>query len=174
MISSGGIVTVVVALAFNLITASLQLVQVETDENYSETSAWYRISRGKIKEGLIPKAIRLLDKIRIISLNFNFIAAEVPSESSNSVYSVKINLSPFLDFSCTCPWGEYRARPCKHVLAVAFYPLRFLYDIKEERIVTRETTISYSDYEVYQILTIVHRALNKAAFLRVRRGESYI
>jgi len=89
---------------------------------------------------------------------------------------VKIILHPnelLIDFSCTCPWGEFRARPCKHVMATVLYPLRNIFKLDESKIVKRDNYIIYSDSKIGLILTSIHEALNKSAYLRVKLGKAF-
>ena len=45
------------------------------------------------------------------------LVADVPSESDpNVTYTVTIYMP--LDFDCSCPHGQHRFNPCKHVYAV--------------------------------------------------------
>lgn len=161
----------------NLIFVALQLAQMNIDDpNYCETTAWYTPNGKKAREGLIPKAIRLSKSVKIKDKTEYSIIAKVPSETADKEYDVKIILNldnPLIIFYCTCPWGEFRARPCKHVLAVIFKAISEVIEIDENKIIYDEGFISYADEQVYQLLTAIHNALNKSAYLRVKMGEPY-
>jgi len=162
-------------LALNLLLTARRLYEVKTDEKYLETTGWYSYKRLSLREGQIPKAIKLLKKLTVLEITDKSIIAEVPSESSDETYTVKVLVEPleYIDFYCNCRWGEFRARPCKHVLATTIYPLKDVLHIREELIVREESFIGYQDWDTYRILTMVHTALNKAAYLRTRLGEAF-
>lgn len=161
-------------LALNLLLTARRLYGVETDEKYLETVGWYSHNRSNLREGQIPKAISLLKKLTVLEITDKSIVAEVPSESSDKTYTVKVIVVPleYIDFYCNCKWGEFRARPCKHVLATTIYPLKDVLNVREELIVRGESFISYRDLDTHRILTMIHTALNKSAYLRTRLGEA--
>jgi hypothetical protein len=162
---------------FTFLAIVTELSQVRIDDpKYCETTAWYSYRRGRLQEGIIPKAIRLLDCVQLLEVTPLSAVAKVPSESSDKTYDVKVILrpdEPLIDFSCTCAWGEFRARPCKHVVATVFYPLKDILDVDESKVVRRDDYIVYSDWKTGLILTRVHEALNKSAYLRVKLGEAF-
>ena len=159
----------------NLLITVENLYRTPVNDLYLETAGWeYR--RGlNVKEGLIPKAIRLLKNTIIKEITPLSIIGTVPSESSNKTYTTKVLIDPdtLIEFSCNCQWGEFRARPCKHVLATVFKPLEHLLNIREDLIVKTSNYIAYQDYNTYTILSAIHTALNKAAFLKVKLGENF-
>ena len=162
---------------FTFLAIVTELSQVRIDDpKYCETVAWYAYRRGRLQEGIIPKAIRLLDEVKVLEATPLSLFAEVPSESTNETYEIKVLLNPdkpLIDFSCTCAWGEFRARPCKHVVATVLYPLKDILDVDESKVVRRDDYIVYSDWKTGLILTRVHEALNKSAYLRVKLGEAF-
>jgi len=72
-------------------------------------------------EGVFKKGLKLKDKVVIRRTSFDGdnweLVAEVPSESSPDTSKYTVTIYMPLDFECTCPWGVYRFRPCKHVYA---------------------------------------------------------
>jgi uncharacterized Zn finger protein len=99
---------------------SFELVNAATlpvGKGYKPTSYLYTKDE---KEGVFKKGLKIKDKVVVRRMSFDGdnweLIAEVPSESSPGVkYTVTIYMP--LDFECTCPWGTYRFRPCKHVYA---------------------------------------------------------
>jgi hypothetical protein len=113
---------------FGLILASQMIgtVFMPVGKDFKPTSYLYarRKSWGRIKEekGVFGKALDLKDRVRIVKVTMEFVGGElvarVPSESKpGEYYTVKLAIP--IDFECSCPWGQHRYNPCKHVFATA-------------------------------------------------------
>jgi hypothetical protein len=102
-------------LLFELVNVSA----IPVGKDYRPSSYLYaRTGKG---EGVFKKGLMLKDKVMIRKMVFDGdnweLVANVPSESDpNTTYTVTI-YTP-LDFECSCPHGQYRFNPCKHVYAV--------------------------------------------------------
>jgi uncharacterized Zn finger protein len=84
-------------------------------------STFLYTKRGE-REGVFAKALRILKENKAIVKKLTFdgdnweVEAIVSSDSSNQEYTVRIYVP--LDFECSCPHGQHRFNPCKHVFAV--------------------------------------------------------
>jgi hypothetical protein len=112
---------------FALILASQMIgtTFVPVGEGYKPSSYLYVRRRvwGKEREekGVFGKALELKDRVRIVAVTLGTLGGElvarVPSESRpGEHYTVKLMVP--VDFECSCPWGQHRYNPCKHVFAV--------------------------------------------------------
>jgi uncharacterized Zn finger protein len=100
-------------LLFELINVST----IPVGKGYRPSSYLYY----KAGEGVFAKALKLKDRVTVKKLVFDGdnweLEAEVPSETSpGTKYTVTIFVP--LDFECSCPHGQHRFNPCKHVYAV--------------------------------------------------------
>jgi hypothetical protein len=113
---------------FGLILASQMIgtAFMPVGKDYKPSSYLYvrRRSWGREREekGVFGKALDLKDSVRIVSVSVGILggelAAVVPSESRpGEHYTVKLAVP--IDFECSCPWGQHRYNPCKHVFAAA-------------------------------------------------------
>jgi len=113
---------------FGLILASQMIgtLFMPVGGDYKPSSYLYvrRRSWGREREekGVFGKALELKDRVRIVSVSLGILGGElvarVPSESTpGEYYTVRISVP--IDFECSCPWGQHRYNPCKHVFAVA-------------------------------------------------------
>jgi hypothetical protein len=105
-----------VRLMFELVNVST----IPVGKNYKPSSYLYAQRRRGEEEGVFKKGLKLKDKVVIRKMTFDGdnweLTAEVPSESSPDVrYTVTIYMP--LDFECSCPHGQFRFNPCKHVFA---------------------------------------------------------
>jgi hypothetical protein len=130
---------------FGLILASqmISVIFAPVGKDYRPSSYLYatRRSWGRIKEekGVFGKALELKDRVRIVGVSVEVMGGEltarVPSESKPGEYYI-VKLAIPIDFECSCPWGQHRYNPCKHVFATA---LRVL----EEAGVTADYNLVY-------------------------------
>jgi hypothetical protein len=94
------------------------LVQVRPGPDFKPVSGWHAKTYPREEPGVLAKAVALAKDVRVVRVSDVAVEAEVPSESTpGKVYRVKIYLFPLFDFECTCPHGEHRFNPCKHVVA---------------------------------------------------------
>lgn len=151
---------------------------VVVDPEYKETVGWYAYRRGRLVEGIIPKGIRLLKNIEDIQITPISLITEVSSERSDDVYTVKIFLDlekPLINFECDCKWGQYRLRPCKHVVASIIHPFTLMdLPISENDLIYGESYIIYRNTDVYKFLTQLHKALNISAYLKAKENLKYV
>jgi uncharacterized Zn finger protein len=125
-------------------------------KGYRPSSYLYsrRYGRGE-GEGVFRKGLKLKDEVvvkRIVFDGNNWeLIAEVPSESSPGTrYTVTVFVP--LDFECTCPHGQHRFNPCKHVYATVLKVLE----------------ISGADAEDPVIWHYVYEGLNRLAYHKAR------
>ena len=137
-----------------------ELINISTipvGKDYKPTSYLYaRAGRG---EGVFKKGLRLKDKVAIKKIVFDGdnweLVADVPSESnSNTTYTVTIYMP--LDFECSCPHGQHRFNPCKHVYAVVLKLLE----------------ISGADTRDPVLWHYVYEGLNRLAYHKARTQRS--
>jgi hypothetical protein len=105
------------AFSARLIMEAVNASNLPTDKNYKPTSYLYAKNERK---GVFAKGSELKGNVVVKKIVFDGdnweVEALVPSESSpNTAYTVTIYLP--LDFECTCPHGQHRFNPCKHVFA---------------------------------------------------------
>jgi hypothetical protein len=136
-----------------------ELVNISTmpvGKGYKPSSFLY----AKRGEGVFRKGLRLKDKVTIKKLTFDGdnweLVAEVPSESSDAKYTVAIYVP--LDFDCSCPHGQYRFNPCKHVYAVVLKILE----------------ISRADISDPIIQHYIYEGLNRLAYHKAKTQRYFV
>jgi uncharacterized Zn finger protein len=132
--------------------------QLPTDRNYKPTS--YLYVKGE-RKGVFAKGLELKDKVAVRRMSFDGdnweVEALVPSESSpDTAYTVTIYLP--LDFECTCPWGQNRFNPCKHVHATVLKLLE----------------IAGADIRDPLIRHLVYEGLNRLAYHKARTQRNLV
>ncbi len=133
-----------------------ELVNISTipvGKNYKPSTYLYK-RRGE-EEGVFKKGLKLKDKVIIKRMAFDGdnweLVAEVPSESSHGArYTVTIYVP--LDFECSCPHGQHRFNPCKHVYAT----------------VLRVLEISGADVRDVILWHYIYEGLNRLAYHKAR------
>jgi hypothetical protein len=143
-------------LLFELVNASTMPV----GKNYKPSSYLYVHNRRRgEEEGVFKKGLKLKDKVAIRRMAFDGdnweLAAEVPSESSDAKYTVTIYMP--LDFECSCPHGQHRFNPCKHVYAVALKLLE----------------ISGADIKDPILWHYIYEGLNKLAYHKAKTHRQF-
>jgi len=110
--------------------------------------------------GVLARALKLVDRVRLVRVSPEVVEAEVPGESDPSrTYVVRVYVEP-LDFECSCPHGEHRFNPCKHVIATVL------------RLVRDYMTVAGRGAEVV-IPVAIHEGLSKLAYLKARNYSRY-
>jgi len=147
-------------IAFKVLVQVLELAEAPTGPRYRPPSRWYR-RRGWVEEdGVLARALKLVSRVRLVRVSPEVVEAEVPSESDPSrTYVVRVFVDP-LDFECSCPHGEYRFNPCKHVIATVL------------RLVRDYMTIAGKGAEVV-IPVAIHEGLSKLAYYKARNYSRY-
>jgi len=146
-------------IAFKVLVQALELAEAPVGSGYRPPSRWYR-RRGWVEDGVLAKALKLVDRVRLVRVSPEVVEAEVPSESDPSgTYVVRIYVEP-LDFECSCPHGEHRFNPCKHVIAAVL------------RLVGDYMTVAGRGAEVV-IPAAIHEGLSKLAYLKARNYSRY-
>jgi len=142
--------------------AALANVQV-SDPGFRPASSWYARRYPREEPGVLAKALRLVDRVRVVRVADGVVEAEVPSESDpGKTYRVRVCATPrFFDFECGCPHGERRFNPCKHVIAVV---LRILADSSPML-----EDLSFDSIFGRRVATLVHYALCVHAYLKARQ-----
>jgi len=90
-------------IAFKVLVQALELAEAPVGSGYRPPSRWYR-RRGLVEEdGVLARALKLVDRVRLVRVSPEVVEAEVPSESDPSrTYVVRVYVEP-LDFECSCP-----------------------------------------------------------------------
>jgi len=126
------------------------LVQVRLGPDFKPVSSW-----------VLAKAVALTKDVRVVRVSDVAVEVEVPSESDPSrVYRVKIYLFPLFDFECTCPHGEHRFNPCKHVIATILALIA--------KSITRDFEF-YNTLEGRMLASAVHYALCVHAYIKAKQ-----
>jgi uncharacterized Zn finger protein len=130
-------------------------------KNYKPSSYLYSHGRRGEREGVFKKGLMLKDKVVIGKTTFDGdnweLVAEVPSETSpDTKYAVAIYVP--LDFECSCPHGQHRFNPCKHVYAVVLKILE----------------ISGADTRDPIIWHYIHEGLNRLAYHKARTQRNLV
>jgi hypothetical protein len=137
------------------------LVQVRPGPGFKPVSSWYARRYPEEKPGVLAKAVALAKDVRVVRVSDVAVEAEVPSSTPGKVYRVKIYLFPLFDFECTCPHGEHRFNPCKHVIAA------ILALIAEP--ITRDFENFYRTLEGRVLASAVHYALCVHAYMKAKQ-----
>jgi hypothetical protein len=146
--------------AYKVLVQTLELARLPAGPGYKPPSRWYARMYPEEKPGVLAKAVKLVDRVRLVRITPEVVEAEVPSESDpGRVYRVRVYVDP-LDFECECPHGEHRFNPCKHVLAVVL------------RLVRDYMTVAGRGAEVV-IPALVHEGLSKLAYYKARNYSRY-
>ncbi len=141
-----------------------ELVNISTipvGKNYKPSSFLYSKGRRGEDEGVFKKSLRLKDKVVIKKMAFDGdnweLVAEVQSETSpDTKYTVVIFMP--LDFECSCPHGQHRFNPCKHVYAA----------------VLRALEISGADVRDPILWHHLYEGLNRLAYHKARTQRSFV
>jgi uncharacterized Zn finger protein len=142
-----------------------ELVNVSTipvGKNYKPSSYLYaKYAKREEEEGVFKKGLRLKDKVLIKRMAFDGdnweLVAEIPSESSpDARYTVTIYVP--LDFECSCPHGQHRFNPCKHVYAVVLKTLE----------------ISGADTRDPVLWHYIYEGLNRLAYHKARMQRNLV
>jgi hypothetical protein len=127
--------------------------------DYKPSSFLYSRSRRGEEEGVFKKGLRLKDKVTIKRMAFDGdnweLVVEVPSESSDAKYTVTIYMP--LDFECSCPHGQHRFNPCKHVYAT----------------VSKLLEISGADIKDPILWHYIYEGLNKLAYHKAKTHRQF-
>jgi hypothetical protein len=145
--------------AARLVMEVVDVSHLPVSKDYKTTSFLYN-KRGE-REGVFAKGLKLKDKVEVRRMVFDGdnweVEAKVQSESDpNIMYTVRIYLP--LDFECTCPWGTYRFRPCKHVYATV---------IKLLEIAGADTSDPILRHYVYE-------GLNRLAYHKAKTQRNFV
>lgn len=142
--------------------ATLASVQV-TDPGFKPASGWHAKRYPREEPGVLAKAVRLVEKVRVVRETGDMVEAEVPSESKPSkTYRVRVYATPrFFDYECSCPHGEHRFNPCKHVIATILKILADSSPMLED--------LGFDTLLGRRIAVLVHYALNVHAYLKARQ-----
>jgi len=147
-------------IAFKVLVQALELAEAPVGPGYRSPSKWYARRYPREEPGVLAKALRLVDRVRLVRISPEVVEAEVPSESDPSrTYVVRVYVEP-LDFECSCPHGEHRFNPCKHVIAAVL------------RLVRDYMTVAGRGAEVV-IPVAIHEGLSKLAYLKARNYSRY-
>jgi hypothetical protein len=141
-------------LLFELVNIST----MPTGKSYKPSS--YLYARRGEAEGVFKKGLRLKNAVAIKRMTFDGdnweLVAEVPSETSpDAKYTVAIFVP--LDFECSCPHGQHRFNPCKHVYAVVLKALE----------------ISGADVRDPIIWHYVYEGLNRLAYHKAKTQRNF-
>ena len=158
-------------LASRLLFRLIMLSTVYVGPGYRPSSGWVYRRYPRVVEGVLARSVRLVDRVEVTSVDDYSFEARVLSEEDPGVqYVVRVYVSPIdpmVDFECTCPHGERRFNPCKHVTASI---LAFLnkhvkgLEISGDKL--REGF--YIDLEEKRLIETVYEGLNKAAYIKAR------
>jgi hypothetical protein len=137
-----------------------ELINISTmpvGKNYKPSSYLYA-GRG---EGVFKKGLKLMDKVAVKKIVFDGdnweLEAEVQSETSpDTKYTVTIFMP--LDFECSCPHGQHRFNPCKHVYAT----------------VLRILEISGANIRDPILWHYIHEGLNRLAYHKARTQRRFV
>lgn len=143
--------------------------QTIEDPSYKPSSYWLAKSYPREEPGVLAKAINLIDRVRIVERGLGYVEAIVPSESKEGEnYKVKIEASPLtFDYSCTCPHGEHRFNPCKHVVASVLRIVADGYRIKNPK------DFFTKNIDGRTVAVAIHTALNNHAYIKSRIKNIY-
>ncbi|MEM0285021.1 MAG: SWIM zinc finger family protein [Sulfolobales archaeon] len=145
--------------AFRVLTQAFELAQLSVGPDYRPPSKWRRYSRGREEEGVLSRAVRLAWRVRLVRVSPEVVEAEVPSERNpGATYRVRVYVNP-LDFECSCPNGEHRFNPSKHVIAAV---LKLVWDYMSY------TGEAPEELARLAIAGAVHEGLSKLAYLKAR------
>ncbi|MDM7275440.1 MAG: hypothetical protein P3X22_004890 [Thermoprotei archaeon] len=157
-------------LLFRLIMSSA----VDVGPGYKPSSGWVYRRYPRVVEGVLARSVRLVDKVEIVSVDDYGFEARVASEEDLKVqYSVRVYVSPIdpmVEFECTCPYGERRFNPCKHVTASILALLnKYVEDLKISGDKLEEGF--YRDPEERRLIEAIYEGLNKAAYIKARSSS---
>jgi len=144
-------------LMFELVNATTMPV----GKNYRPSTYLYAKAKRGEGEGVFRKGLRLKDSVIVKRISFDGdnweLVAEVPSESAPSTrYTVAIYMP--LDFECSCPHGQHRFNPCKHVHAAVLKLLE----------------ISGADTRDPVLWHYIYEGLNKLAYHKARTQRNLV
>jgi len=142
----------------------LSKLPAEIEGGYKPPSKWVVYRGWREENGVLAKASRLVSEVRIARLTSTVVEAVVPSESEpGKTYAVKVYVSP-LDFECSCPHGELRFNPCKHVIAVV---LKLIYDALNAAGLNDESLR-------LRVADVVYEGLSKLAYIKARTSSGAV
>jgi hypothetical protein len=139
-----------------------ELVNISTmpvGKGYRPSS--YLYSRRGETEGVFKKGLGLKDKVAIKKMTFDGdnweLVAEVQSETSPETKYTVVIFMP-LDFECSCPHGQHRFNPCKHVYATVLKILE----------------ISGADIRDPILWHYIYEGLNRLAYHKARTQRNFV